>query len=265
MDRKLASCSKPSAVLKNLCLKSTMEKLFEKRSQTGDIKFVIDGEVIHAHRCVLAILSPRYEAQFYGAMAESNSIIVQDVSPSAFKEFLQFFYKDDVKLTLDNIEDVLSLAKQSLVDELIAECMNYLIDSVGLDKIVWCYSLALRYDIKPLEEFCVKHIYANIKIVLQSMDFLSCNHDVLCHVLTVPRLNYSESEVFNACISWARARCEQQGICATDTANLREVLGVAILKIRFDSMKFEEFATIDREYVNVLSAEESQNFFIQSH
>ena len=261
MDRKLEKCSKPSAVLENPCLKSTMNKLFEKRSKTGDIKFIVDSEEIYAHRCVLAALSPRYEAQFYGDLAEKDSIEVEEISSAAFKEFLQFFYTNEVTLTLENIEDVINLAKQSLVDELVIECINFLMTVIGIDKLLWCHQLALGYELKSLEEFCVKHIGINIENIFQNTDFLSCERDVLCRVLNFNSLNCNETVVFDGCIAWAQAKCERDGIDATDTANLRAALGESLLKIRFCSMKAEEFAAINRKYSGLLTAQESIEVF----
>lgn len=61
----------------------------------------------------MAALSPKYKAQFYGAMPETDVVNVSGVSAAAFEEFLKFFYTDKVSLSIENIEDVLNLAKQS--------------------------------------------------------------------------------------------------------------------------------------------------------
>lgn len=37
-------------------------QMYPKQENTGDIKFIVVGEVIWAHKCVLAALSPKYEA-----------------------------------------------------------------------------------------------------------------------------------------------------------------------------------------------------------
>lgn len=265
MDRNLKSRSKPITVRKNPCLKSTLDKLYENREKTGNIKFIVDGEVIPAHRCILAALSPMFETQFYGGRSVlKDAMNIEDVSSDAFNEFLQFFYMDEVTLTLENIEDILNLAKQSLVDELVAECVNYLIDLVGSDKVVWCYRLALDYDIKSLDELCTKHISANIKTVFQSADFLSCKHDMLCQILDIPQLNCNESEKFDACISWAQAKCEQEGIDAAGLiydVDLRMALGEATSRIHFNSMQLEEFRAIDKKFPDFFSAEELNEIF----
>lgn len=78
---------------------------------------------------MLAALSPKFKAQLCDAIAEMDTINVKDVSASAFNDFVQFFYKHEISLTADNTEDVLNLAKQSLVDELV-ECIKFILDVV---------------------------------------------------------------------------------------------------------------------------------------
>lgn len=251
-----------SMVRPNLCMKSERNKnLYEQRHETGDIKFVVDAHEIDAHRCLLAVLSPKYKAQFYGAMAEKDKINVTGVSAAAFDEFLQFFYMDEVKLTIENIEDVLSLAQQSLVDELVHQCTDFLLNAIGMDKLLWGYGLAIRYDVEPLRQFCLKYIRANIKAVVKTAEFLALDHEMLTQVLTLKSLKCTDYDLFNGYVSWAKAKCDNDGIDGTNTANLRAALGGAISKIRFRSMTATEFATIGKEYAGLLSAQESIEIF----
>lgn len=69
--------------MKNPCVNKIAEKLYEKRIQTGDIDFIVGGEVIRAHRCILAAVSARYEAKFYGSKPEKDSITITNVLPAA--------------------------------------------------------------------------------------------------------------------------------------------------------------------------------------
>lgn len=199
--------------------------------------------------------------QFYGVMAEKDVVNVEDVSAAAFGEYLQFFYKEEVTLSIENIEAVLNLAKQSLIDDLVDECEQFLLNMVGLDKLIWCYRLALRYEIKSLEKFCAKQIDVNIKTVFQSADFLSCEREMLCNVLDFDSLNCNETDVLDACVAWADKKCDDEGIDGTNTVNLRAALGEALFKIRFCSMTAEQFATINEMYAKLLSSDESTEVF----
>lgn len=258
----LKEATTPSMVRPNPCLKTDRNKnLYEQRHETGDIKFVVDAHEIDAHRCLLAALSPKYKAQFYGAMPEKERINVTGVSAAAFDEFLQFFYMDEVKLTIANIEDVLSLAQQSLVDEFVFQCIHFLTDAIGMDKLLWGYRLALDYDVEPLKQFCLNHIKANIKAVFKTTEFLACDREMLCQILSLKSLKCTEHDLFNGYIAWAQAKCDSDGIDGTNTANLRAALGDALSKIRFKSMTAQEFAIIGKDYAGLLSAQESIEIF----
>lgn len=107
----------------------------------------------------------------------------------------------------------------------------------------------------------MERIGVNIQSVLQTADFKGCERDMLCDFLAATRLNHKELDIFNACISWAQAKCERDGIDANEKANLRAVLGETISEIKFNCMKFEEFAAIDRKYSGFFSAKESNEIF----
>lgn len=110
-------------------IKQMLEKLYTDRNEIGDITFVVESERIRAHRNVLAALSLKYKAQFYGPNPDKDEIFIPTIS--AFKEFLQFFYKDRVDLTMDNIETVLDLAQQSLNEEFVDICIDFLQNVIG--------------------------------------------------------------------------------------------------------------------------------------
>ena len=73
--------------LKKLCLS-------EKYS---DVKFVFgeSGGMLHAHRMVLSIRSPVFEAMMYGPMSnDSGGIIkIEDTDPDTFAAFLRSVFK----------------------------------------------------------------------------------------------------------------------------------------------------------------------------
>ena len=81
----------------------------------SDIKFVVrkmDGEseskqVIPAHKFVLSISSPVFEAMFHGELAETrDSIELPDCDYESLLEFFRFMYSDEVNLSGSNIMGV---------------------------------------------------------------------------------------------------------------------------------------------------------------
>ncbi|XP_055303268.1 BTB/POZ domain-containing protein 6-B-like [Sitodiplosis mosellana] len=258
------SDSKPGKcpnVRKNPLVKQTLEKLHSERDETGDVTFIVESELIRAHRCVLATHSPKYKAQFYGAHPDKIQISVDVVSAVAFKEFLQFFYFDEIALTVENIEAVLNLAKQSLVDTFVTECINFLIEVVTVDNLCWAYHIAIFHDIKQLKDHCEQEISANAKKVFAGKDFIKCDRDLLIRILKLNSLCCKETEVFDGCIAWAKAMCKQKNVDTEKGVNLRAALGKAIPEIRWSSMTVEEFAAIHNKFKGFFTADESSEIF----
>lgn len=123
-----SNSSSTTKTIENPCIKQAKRQLYKDRIDTGDVKFIVESKEIWAHRSVLAALSPKYKAQFYGSIRDTGDIKVDDVSAAAFEEFLQFFY--EVTLTSGNIEGVFTLANQSLVESLLSACKTFLLATV---------------------------------------------------------------------------------------------------------------------------------------
>lgn len=74
------------------------------------------------------------------------------------------------------------------------------------------YRLAIIYDIDDLRLGCERQISTKTMEVFISEYFLQCNRNVLSNILNLDAFNCPETDVFNACIAWARADCRQNGL-----------------------------------------------------
>lgn len=170
---------------------------------------------------------------------------------------MQFFYLDEIVLTIENIEDVINLAQQSLVDDFTNECIDFLKEIVANENVCTVYRLALLFDIKDLIHICEHHISGNVQELFGEEDFINSDRDILMKIVKKDSLSCREFEVFDACIQWARAACEQKNIDAGKMVNLRAELSEVIGEIRFCSMKIEEFAVLHRKYKGFFTTDES--------
>lgn len=254
MDSKLRTSALVSFTRQNSYLTSTRDTDGLEDSD-AKVKFFIGSEEIPADSRILSAFSPKYRSQFSPAMYKNNVFVLKNVSSAGFKEFQQFSCKNEVTLTLENIEDVLDLAKQSLVDEI----AHFLINMVGLDKFLFFYRLALRFHMELLKECCTNAIETNVGAVFKTADFLKCEKEILRNILTIDLRDCNESEIFDACVSWARAQCEKHELDGDQSVNLRAVLGEALYKIRFYSMSIEEYSTISELYPELLTTKESHD------
>ena len=78
----------------------------------SDVRFVIttrnsankSTDIIPAHKFVLSISSPVFEAMFYGELAETkDSIELPDCKYESLLELFRFMYSDEVNLNGSNV------------------------------------------------------------------------------------------------------------------------------------------------------------------
>ncbi len=227
-------------------MQQTGGRLFNNRDKTGDITFTVGAKEFRAHKCVLAALSPMYYmGQLYGGFddAKKDTIEIPNVSAAAFEEYLQFFYLDQVTLTHGNIRDVLTLTEMAAVDEFTNECFNFLIETLSIENVCLSYHLAVIYDRTGLIECCEHEISTHFDEVIATDGFLNCTRGDLFNILQSDSLNCKETDVFDACILWAKNVCIADGLDVTKMDNLRKVLtaGDLLYQIRFGAMTMEEF------------------------
>lgn len=101
---------------------------------------------VPAQKALLACDSEVFEAMFYGPLKESGDIHLSDVSEAAFKEFLQFFYLIKVKLSIENLADVMYLGHKYDFINCIDVCLQFFKDEHSADNILIGLSMAILYD-----------------------------------------------------------------------------------------------------------------------
>ena len=132
----------------------------------SDVKFVAqnaaqDGseskQVIPAHKLVLAISSPVFEAMFYGELAETSaSIELPDCEYDSLLELFRYMYSDEVILSGSNVMGVLYLAKKYMVPPLADKCMKYLQDNLDSSNVFSILPSAQKFEEKNLVDRCWK-------------------------------------------------------------------------------------------------------------
>lgn len=231
--------------------------LYAERENTGDAVFVIDSKRICAHRNVLAAFSPKYKAQFYGAQPDEGDIHVKGISAEAFEEFIKFFYGQTVNYTMQNVENILSQAKQCLINVLVQECELFLANSLKEENLLWNYGVAILYDLETLTKICEDRIMKSVPKIFTTNEFLACEQHVLMRILTIePFADCKESSLFESCIEWARATCRRKNINDKNPRNLRTQLNRVLDCIYFGSFNIHKFVELNEAYKGFFTADE---------
>lgn len=211
----------------------------------ADFWFVFGDEKVPGHKYVLeAVNSWLLNTLLNGSLPVDNEVNISnfDISIVAFKEFLRFIYRHEVNFTVGNIEEIIKLAKLSLVDELFVKCEGFLIKSLTIDNIAREYKLALQYGANRLKKRCEEEIGVNAETFFRSSTFLDFPYSLLEQLLMCDTLLCEEKHIFNACVLWAKAACERNGQNSLHTENIRAQLKRSIFQIRFSSMTRRDVA-----------------------
>ena len=244
-------------------------KFMFNNEHLSDVKFRVrgsDGEsetvrLITAHKFVLSIGSPVFEAMFYGELGETKDTIqLPDCDYESFLELFRYLYSDEVNLSGSNVLGVLYLAKKYMVPSLADKCKDYLQDKLDPSNVFTILPTAQKYEEKNLVDRCWKVIDSQTEEALKSDGFETIEKTLLEALVQRETLQIREAELFKACDRWATNQCREQGLAA-DGELKRRVLGEKIIKaIRYAVMKQEEFAGVVLD-AKILTPDEIVTFF----
>ncbi|CAD6262215.1 unnamed protein product [Miscanthus lutarioriparius] len=129
----------------------------------ADVTFTVDGQLFHAHRCVLAFRSPVFRAALFGPMKEKaeNLIKIDDMEPAIFEALLHFIYTDRLP---DSCSDGRNVAMQHLLvaaDRYGAErlrllCESKLSEAIDVETVATTLALAEQHNCSQLRRACIE-------------------------------------------------------------------------------------------------------------
>ena len=235
----------------------------------SDVKFVVrksygeseSKQVIPAHKFVLSIGSPVFEAMFYGELAETReSIELPDCEYESLLELFRYMYSDEVNLSGNSVMGVFYLAKKYMVPSLAEKCKEYLQDNLDPSNVFSILPSAQKYEEKNLVDRCWEVIDKQTEAAVKSEGFATIERSLLEAVVIRDTLSIKEVNLFQAVDLWATKECGKQGLAANGELK-RRILGEQIIKaIRFPVMKQEEFAAVVLDK-NILTKDELVTFF----
>lgn len=232
----------------NKSVTQSIAKLYQN-AESADVRFAFKindkTRIVLAHKLILAASSPVFYTMFYGPINEKETIETIDISDtnaSVFREFLQFFYLNEVNLTAENVEGVVYLAEKYEMYECLKICSGFFGYHVTIDKICLAYQLAIEMNDDKLMRHFEKFISIHPLKVFNSTGFLNSKQCVLKHILQLDFLLCEEIDVFDACLKWAKQACIKLGLDDTQPGNMRTQLGDCFYLIRFGVMRAEDLA-----------------------
>ena len=174
----------------------------------SDVKFVAAKsesitQVIPAHKFILAIGSPVFEAMFYGELAETKDTIeLPDCDYESLLELFRYLYSDEVNLSGSNVMGVLYLAKKYIVPSLTNKCAEYLKEKLDPSNVFSILPFAQKYEEKALVDRCWMLIENHTEAAVKSEGFETIERSLLKEVVARDNLLIKEVSLFQAVDRW---------------------------------------------------------------
>lgn len=216
----------------------------------SDCCFAVSGKDFKAHKLILCISSPVFEAMFYGPLSSSDCVVVPDIEPDIFQQLLNFIYTDKVEIrSIEEALELLYAAKKYLLDELTDICITYVQDHLSIDNIITILNypeyLQDKYVVPPTIRLFCEHA----EYLLQE-NKVEMSPRCLKSVLESNSINVKEKDLIKHIFAWTALYCKQNDLPVTLIAR-RDVL------IKNDIFKSLRFLTISLDELDEVVLDEN--------
>uniref|UniRef100_A0A1B6DC74 BTB domain-containing protein n=1 Tax=Clastoptera arizonana TaxID=38151 RepID=A0A1B6DC74_9HEMI len=214
----------------------------------SDCKFIVgNGSKIRtfpAHKLILSMASPVFEAMFYGPMGENNAITVPDIQTEAFECMLQYIYTDKVNLSSTDLAcELCYAAHKYLLPFLVKMCSAFIFRDVDSRSAFRALEFGILFNDRNLQERCLQIIEENASDMILDAKFCDIQLSTLLKILDLENLLVgNETFLLYAILRWAQKECIRKALDGDNTECLRMVSGDAINKIRFLTITPTEFS-----------------------
>jgi len=180
------------------------------------------------------------KAKYNSCKNDDKDIVVDDVTPDAFKKMVTCIYTDKVDVTATDLKELVPLAKRFQVESLRLACVEFMEEDVTVETA--CALFEEGRKLLNESHFGIKFIEENASEVLASGGFSTLSRESVATILRSPNLAVDEVEIFEAADKWAAAECKRQKL-KVDAENKRTTLGDLMTLIRFPTMSMAEVCT----------------------
>ncbi|KAJ8785491.1 hypothetical protein J1605_007088 [Eschrichtius robustus] len=160
----------------HLTVAESLKREFDNPS-TADLRFLVDGKYIYAHKVLLKIRCEHFRSSLEDS--EDDIVEMSEFSYPVYRAFLEYLYTDSISLSPEEAIGLLDLATFYRENRLKKLCQQTIKQGICEENAIALLSAAVKYDAQDLEEFCFRFCINHLTVVTQTSGFAEMDHDLL--------------------------------------------------------------------------------------
>lgn len=148
-------------------------QLLRQDHELCDIVLRVGDAKIHAHKVVLASISPYFKAMFTGNLSEkeTSEVEFQCIDETALQAIVEYAYTGTVFISQETVESLLPAANLLQVKLVLKECCSFLESQLDAGNCIGISRFAETYGCHDLCLAATKFICENFEEVCQTEEF----------------------------------------------------------------------------------------------
>ena len=213
-----------------ICLEALKEMWVSK--QLCDVRLVVGGTTVEAHRAVLAATVPYFKAFFSKEWnPKENEVILQGVNAEAIQSIVSFVYTGEVEIATDTVEQLLVTAKYLDLSAIVDACVSFMSRHLCVESCVNALSFAQLHGLHDLLDSTIAYIVKNFSGVAKVHDFVNLSFEDLKMFVNMDSISVAgEEEVFFAVAKWLQHNPSER---SQHAATLFDLVRFPTIPLRF--------------------------------
>ncbi|XP_060685290.1 kelch-like protein 28 isoform X1 [Hemiscyllium ocellatum] len=222
--------------------------LLRQHRELCDIVLRVGDVKIHAHKVVLASISPYFKAMFTGNLSENENSEVefQCIDETALQAIVEYAYTGTIFISQDTVESLLPAANLLQIKLVLKECCTFLESQLDPGNCIGISRFAETYGCHDLYLAANKYICQNFEEVCHTEEFFELNHTELDEIISNDCLNVvTEESVFYALEAWIKYDVQER---QKYLAQLLHCVRLPLLSVKFLTRLYEANQLIRDEH-----------------
>ncbi len=174
-----------------------------------DVQLEAAGQLIPAHKAVLAASSSYFKAMFLGKFRETTERVIpmKEVSPVGLMSVIESIYTTKITLDMRNIEDIFPVSHLLQMNDIVDECIQWMRRNITKGNCFKFLRIAEKFNVENLEKTITAFILKNFIDVSEMKNFENISKSALIRYLASDTLktNVDEFVAYKAARKWILA------------------------------------------------------------